>query len=99
MVQFCVRRVFASVGVSMVGYDAGVGLGLPNTKPAISKAYIRVSRTHHHRDSELYAIRKSILCFCLYGIRRDEDSFRKFTKSARADSASDSETLDVTLAG
>lgn len=27
-----------SVEVSVVGYDAGVGLGLPNTKPTISKA-------------------------------------------------------------
>lgn len=34
-----------SVRASMVGYDAGVGLGLPNTKPTISKArlYTRFS--------------------------------------------------------
>lgn len=31
-----------SVGLSMVGYDAGVGLGLPNTKPTISKTRLYV---------------------------------------------------------
>jgi len=40
-----------------VGYDAGVGLGLPNTKPTISKARLYTcfsyENRHHHR-AEVY---------------------------------------------
>lgn len=43
-----VRRCVVVVA-SVVGCDAGVGLGLPNTEPTISLrlAYMRISRTHH----------------------------------------------------